>query len=257
MSIELTRRRFMLLASSAIAVSAMAAGEAEANATDEAYPIGDGKVIFRTFNYGPGRMCFAPHYSEQTCVRAAESVLKQRGGTIIQLVHPGGRNISFRLKGKQYVFDPNRIFTEPGIRNTLSNLGRNYSDEAHALVRAFAEEILHRVAGHGALIALHNNTGGTYSFKSYQAGGEYVSSVTALHANLAMNPSDFFFTTNPSLYSAIAIANFNVALQVGRRIPDDGSLSVYYGQRGMDYVNIESLVPHLAVQTQMIEAIAY
>src|ERR1700744_5883374 len=59
------------------------------------------------------------HEDEVTALAAARLYLIKEGGTLITLKHSGKRNITFCLKGQRYEFDPNRIFTDAGIRRTL------------------------------------------------------------------------------------------------------------------------------------------
>src|SRR5690606_17928368 len=81
------------------------------------------------------------HDNEQTSVKAARIVLEQRGGTLIKIHNRGQRVIYFRLNGIRYGFDPNRIYSEEGINQTLRENGR-YSKAAAAVVSAFASELL-------------------------------------------------------------------------------------------------------------------
>jgi hypothetical protein len=221
---------------------------------EDVYEIGETRVIFRTFDYGGGKTYIALHYSERTCVAAAKQALVGRGGRIIQLVHSGGRNISFTLSGTRYAFDPNRIFTEGGAQASLKAIGKKYSLEALKATRAFSAEILRRL--HGPIVALHNNTPGALSIKSYSPGGQYAASVADVYEESGMDPDDFLFTTSRSIFSRAVEGKINAALQVRNRIPDDGSLSVYCGQRGIAYVNVEAQSGHTAVQKKMIAAIA-
>ncbi len=187
----------------------------------------------------------ALHENESTSVRAA----KATGGRLVELKHTGGRNVSFTLNRKKYSVDPNRIFTDTGIRKSL----KPYSPEAHKAVQGLAAELLKHIRGR-AIVALHNNTNGSYSIKSYQPGGQYARDASQVHVNPAHDPDDFFFVTKQWVFDLLKSGNYNVALQSGR-VTDDGSLSVYCARQGIIYVNVEAESGHSSQQTQMLKAI--
>jgi hypothetical protein len=209
------------------------------------YKLGDTTV--RVVVSGGGNTTFvALHENESTSVRAAKSVIGRVGGRLVELKHRGSRNVSFTLKGKGHSFDPNRIFTESGIKRTL----KPYSAEAHKAVKGLADELLKNIRGR-AVVALHNNTDGAYSIKSYQPGGNEARNASAVHMNPSHDPDDFFFVTNRRLFEIVKAAGYNVALQSGG-VTDDGSLSVHFARKGVVYINVEAQSGHSAEQTQMI-----
>src|SRR5688572_12683647 len=63
------------------------------------------------------------HDDENTSVEAATDFLSRYGGSLLQLQHTGKRNFNFKLDGRSFSFDPNRIFTDKGIRSTLEKQG--------------------------------------------------------------------------------------------------------------------------------------
>lgn len=208
------------------------------------YKIGDTTVSIVVSGSG-GWTMVALHENESTSVRAA----KATNGRLVELKHTGGRNVSFTLNRKKYSVDPNRIFTDTGIRKSL----KPYSPEGHKAVQGLAVELLKHIRGR-AIVALHNNTNGSYSIKSYQAGGQYARDASQVHINPAHDADDFFFVTRQWVFDLLKSGDYNVALQSGH-VTDDGSLSVYCARYGIIYVNVEAESGHSSQQAQMLKAI--
>lgn len=227
-----------------------------ARTTTRAFSIGDRVVTARIYQ---GRetpvVYFNMHDDENTSVDAGRLHVDERGGTLIDLQHSGDllREIHFKLDGQSYAFDPNRIFTDGGARRTLLSYGRT-SPRAEAAVRAFAQSILRELGIERAqfVIALHNNTDGRYSILSYAAGGDMARDAAAVHVNTSRDPDDFFFAVQRPHYEALRAGAENVALQDNAGVTDDGSLSVYAGRHGWNYVNVEAQKLHLKEQHRML-----
>jgi hypothetical protein len=170
------------------------------------------------------------------------------------LQHTGERNVEFMLDDSTYIFDPNRIFTDIGVAATLDTLGA-YSDSAHALVRTFGETLvrLYDLDNLDVAVTVHNNGESEYSALSYTPGREYAADASAANVIEGSDPDDFFFITDEALYEALRGSTYNVVLQDNSLVTDDGSLSVYCGQRGIAYVNVEAQHGHLDVQIRMID----
>jgi len=217
-------------------------------------------ATLKVYRNGTGKVYFAPHHSETTCVEAARAVMKKRGGKLVQIINGGRRDIIFRLSGVEYGFDPNRIFTEAGIKATLANkqIRGNYSPETYRAVYEFAEQVLFslREMRVGPLIALHNNTPGAYSMLSYAPGGKLAGQASDFNVNKEMSPDDFFLVTTRRFFARLKAAGYNVVLQSRAKMVDDGSMSVYCALWGIPYINVEAQSGHLAVQTKMLEALS-
>jgi len=215
-------------------------------------------VTVRISESGYGFTYINLHESEQTSVVAGRRTMNKYGGRMFTLRHGGGRNISFALNRHKYTFDPNRIFTDKGIRDTLTELS-SYSVEADAVVKGFAQELLRLFAIRGLrggrIVTLHNNTNGAYSIASYRVGGSEARATKELFINPNKDTDDFFLVTSPSVYRALATRGYNVVLQNSRTVPDDGSLSVYAARLGIDYVNVETQLGHLYIQEQMLKVL--
>jgi len=254
-SIGITRRSALLLLSGVVLAPAM---PSVVYAAQDAVKLGNRTVTIRVVQNGQGPLYVCPHQNEVTGAKAAEKMVRAHGGTFIQLVHNGERNISFTHDGAKYVFDPNRMFTNKGIEATLKAQGKNYSKEAHALVHALAERYLLNfffgLVGAAPLVAVHNNTNNNYSIESYLPGGSEASAAKDVFINDDHDPDDFFFTTSTRTFAELKAKGWNVALQA-RGGPDDGSLSVFAVQNNVTYVNVEAQAGHQSVQEKMLKAL--
>lgn len=191
------------------------------------------------------------HDNETTSVKAGVAVLQAHGGSLIKIENDNQRLISFSLDGKNYQFDPNRIFTKTGIKKSLNKYG-SCTPQAIEVVAAFADSLLSKIPADKMVIALHNNEQGTLSIKSYLPGGSLEREAAKAYANPLLDPDDFFFTTDSALYKKIETLNYNVALQNNSKATDDGSLSVLLGRQNKSYLNAEAQHGHLAEQTKML-----
>lgn len=209
--------------------------------------------LTQTTHQPEGRIAFIQlHDDEKTAVSTALQTIQENGGSFITIENEGERNISFNWQGQKFKFDPNRIFTSEGRKQTLSSF-RNYSAAAEKEVKSFAEFILKLVPPEAIIIAIHNNSNNRYSVDDYKKGrsGEALK----VHINNNMDTDDFVFTTEDDFYNKVKAENISVVLQDNSKVKDDGSLSVYYGKTGRPYVNIEAEHGHLKEQSRMIAAI--
>lgn len=209
--------------------------------------LGETKVQLEIIRSGRGPVFVALHENEATSITAAKKLLSKNGGTLIILRHGGKRNVTFTLGGTTYNFDPNRIFTREGIRRTLKG---GSSKEAVTAVRNLADSILMEISNR-PIVALHNNSDGSYSLTSYLPGNHNSADAKSVHQVPGLDADDFFFTTDSSVYDRAKEGGYNVVLQ-SRSVTNDGSLSVYAFSKGIPYVNVETQHGHLAVQQQML-----
>ncbi len=196
------------------------------------------------------------HEDETTAVQAVIQYLDStQQGSFITLQHGMGRNIRFTMGGLPFQFDPNRIYTEVGRKSTLSKSGV-YSDAACKEVTKLSNAILSQfVEGKKLLVALHNNSDkGGLSILSYQKGGIYASDASKVAVQKNKDADDFFYTTSERAFQFFKKKGFNVMLQNNATVTDDGSLSVYAGNMGVDYINLEAQQGHLNEQRKMLNA---
>ncbi|HBI21030.1 MAG TPA: protein tyrosine phosphatase, partial [Legionella sp.] len=102
--------------------------------------VGDTAVIIQQQTNGTGKAFVHLHQNETTALKAAHAVVHTEGGSVLTLVHAGGRNIVFHLNKETYEFDPNRIFTDAGIQKTLTQFGECTID-AVSEVKRLADKI--------------------------------------------------------------------------------------------------------------------
>lgn len=207
--------------------------------------VGDEKVEIK-HTIGRGKTFIHVHHNEQTALKAAQEVIRQEGGSLITLVHSGGRNIVFRLNNKRYEFDPNRIFTDNGIKKTLTTLSQ-YSPEAHKEVKKLAEKIK-RLLPRGKVVAVHNNS--SYSLKDYLPGNSLEADAQAIHLLPRNYYRNFYLVTKNSDFLRLKSKGYNGVLQK-HTATDDGSLSIYLAKN--DYINVEAGYDQLFEQIKMLQ----
>lgn len=223
-------------------------------AQSTAFKLGDDKIHVVVHRKPPATLTMINvHHDETASVQAGLASIKQRGGRLIEFVHPGARLVAFRLDGKNYTFDPNRIFSDIGIKATLEKFG-DWTPAGHETVKAFAAEYIRQFAldQEPVIIALHNTTDGIFSIKSYLPDGPHGSATAETYISPNRSPFDFFFATDKWFYDYLKARDFNVTLQDNANTPDDGSLSVYFARKGIPYLNIEAEINHLTEQIEMV-----
>ncbi len=180
------------------------------------------------------------HDDEITSVDAAKRVLEEYGGLLIEVENNAQRNILFKLDRYFFKVDPNRIFSEEGIKKSLEQLGRT-SDKAVDEVEKLGQRIVQLIPEETTcIIALHNNTPDLFSVTEYAAGNIRSVDSKKVYINTEQDTDDFFLTTDNNLYEKIANKGFNTILQDNKNCTEDGSLSVYCGRRNIRYVNCET-----------------
>jgi hypothetical protein len=206
------------------------------------YKLGERIIQIKTYQYGTVKdMVYVNlHDDEITAVNGAKKLLEKKGGLLIKIENYRTRNIKFKLDGKSYTIDPNRMFSRKGITQSLLLLG-NTSPKAIDEVEKFANFILKLIPQNPyCVVALHNNGNGKFSINTYLPGGPRQKDARALHVNPDQDADDFFLTTDSVLFKQFAAENYNTILQDNENAKKDGSLSVYYGERNMQYVNCET-----------------
>ena len=212
------------------------------------YPVklGDSTVLIQQESNGCGKAFVHVHQNETTALKAARSLVKAKGGSVLTLVHSGGRNIVFNLKKTRYEFDPNRIYTNQGIKKTLQEFGE-YSPAAHREVKKLANKII-SLLPQGKIIAVHNNE--TYSLKNYFPGHHLAGDARSLNVNKRHFYRNFYLATKQRDYVRFRQLNFN-SIWLAENAIDDGSLSVFFAKNR--YVNVEAGYDQLAEQIKMLK----
>lgn len=206
------------------------------------HKLGDRTISIKVSQYGElvSTCCINLHDDEMTAVKAAQTVLEERGGVLVKIENNGKRNISFPFKGVIYSFDPNRIFSRTGILLTLKAKGK-INPLAVIEVEKFAACLLQLIPDSiTCLIALHNNTDGDFSVKTYLPGGLRQNDASQVYADDWQDIDDIALTTDQLIYSRMSALGYNSILQDNINVYKDGSLSVYCGERNKRYINIET-----------------
>lgn len=232
---------------------------------------------------------FSPHHNERGGRELARETVAARGGRFVEVealdeAGAPARRLRFKVAGKPYGVDPNRIYTPQGRRCL------NLPADAEAAVKAFAEELLALLfapggglrAGERVFVAVHNNgdveerpaaardedltaVGFVRPLRSRATfRGEFAESAAGVFLSNAEEDEDnFVLVTTPGLVAHFAGRGFNVVLQKpaaqmrdGKCSLDDGSLSVYAAFAGVPYVNLEAdAAGGAARQRQMFQAV--
>ena len=180
------------------------------------------------------------HDDEVTSVDAAKRILQEHAGLLIEIENNAQRNIRFRLDKYFYKVDPNRIFSEEGIKRSLEQLGR-ISNKPIDEVEKFGQCIIQLISGETkCVISFHNNTPGLFSIIEYTPGNKRSVDSKKIYINTEEDADDFFLTTDNNLYEKLADKGFNTILQNNKNCTEDGSLSVYCGKKNIRYVNCET-----------------
>ncbi len=215
--------------------------------------LGDSLVIIHQHFNAPESnvLFFNMHEDEQTSIEATHLFSEDEKLNFIYLEHNGERRISFNVKNSVYSVDPNRIYTRKGRRLTLKDEG-NYSLRASQRIRTFTKRILSFISAENIIIAMHNNTDVNYSIKSYLPGEDESANTKEVYISENWDADDFVYTTVDAYFNKLKAMDVNVILQDNAACVNDGSLSVYCGQNGIPYINIEAQKGHLDEQVKLI-----
>ncbi len=214
--------------------------------------LGSTTIMLKTHTYNPAKakaVFLNLHENESTSVQATRQYMAANGGTMVTVNHTGERNVNFRYKGKSYNFDPNRIFSKKGRVATLKSLSKSYTNAAEDVAENFAEAIEDKIEDAKIIIAIHNNTEGNLSVKSY------VNSKATTYVNPKQDPDDFVLTTDRRIFDHLRSKKINAVLQSHKVTSDDGSLSIYCSKKNIPYINIEAQHGHTAEQVRMLNAL--
>lgn len=201
----------------------------------------------------PGLTFVNLHDNENTSAEAAKAHIGRHGGRLVELVHGRGREVVIRRRGILHRFDPNRMFTEKGLRQTLDYF-HNLNSENIRIAGDFARKLtgIINIVEDKAIIAVHNNTPGKLTIKDFKPGQWYGNDAREVFISLAEDPDDFFFTNSATIYRALRTLRYNVAL-MATDPPDRGTLGNYVNNNGGIYVLVEAEHGHLNRQIKMLE----
>ncbi|MEK7098626.1 MAG: hypothetical protein AAB908_01875 [Patescibacteria group bacterium] len=215
---------------------------------DHAIALGDTTITLREFKRGTGPTFVRVHHNETDAGVVGERLVSELGGRFIDLLHPNGRNVSFKLDGARFWFDPNRIFTPEGIAKTLQ--GQRKNPHAAEAVKALADRILELCGNQPILVALHNNSG-LFGLDSYMK-----LPLSRGIGRTLVNVGDggnnnFVIVTTKELYTTFSGKNVSTVYQDPKYDLNDGSMSYRMGIEGKAYINLETLLGKRDMQWKM------
>jgi hypothetical protein len=192
----------------------------------------------------------ALHNNENTCVRAFDALPNSSPFVLYSISQLGNRLLEFKEKNKIYYFDPNRIFSRTGILKTLTKYNTSYPKSIINKIVEFSDKILEVTTIKNSskyIIAIHNNTNGKFSAKSFN----YYSHASKIYISKSKDPDDFFLVTQLSDFTFFKSQDQNVVFQ-SKSAADDGSLSIYCQQNRIPYINVEARFGHKKQQILML-----
>lgn len=195
------------------------------------------------------------HDNENTSAEAGRRFVEKYGGRLIELRHGRGREVVVRLNGVLYRFDPNRMFSEAGLRASLRYFRAN-SDEVFHIAAAFRDSVINLVDAKAGMVivALHNNTQDKMTIRDYRPGGWYGKDTKKVNINPRQDPDNFFVVSEADLFSALSSLGYNVALGA-KDPPDRGMFLDYCVRHGVSFITVEAEHGKLIEQMEMLEAL--
>jgi hypothetical protein len=133
------------------------------------YAFGSTKLFVKETRYTTGIpiQFLQLHSNETTASDVATTISEEYGIDYLQIRNGDKRLIEFTLETDQYRFDPNRVFSTPGIVASLQRHSK-YTEEAFQTVFYFRDFLLGLIDGKKTIVALHNNTDGDFSLAEYE-----------------------------------------------------------------------------------------
>jgi len=222
--------------------------------TSRCIQLGDSTITFIEENVNAkSKILFINvHENEMTSIQAIRAYDVNHLYRFVYLQHNGSRRIGFNHGQEIFTVDPNRIFSHCGIVATLAQDSIFNNRHAERMSKFLGKEILKYVYAAFWIISLHNNTPDNYSIYSYLPDSSEALNTKEVYISEKMDPDDFIYTTDLTLFQKLKLLEINVILQDNENCIDDGSLSVYCGRRNIPYANVEAEEGHLLEQIGLI-----
>ena len=194
------------------------------------------------------------HEDEQTSIDVAQAFGQGHAINFIYLSHLQTRRVHYNVGKREFSVDPNRIYTKKGRRKTIEPW-RPFAFKANNEAAKLANTVLSLIRPYETIVTMHNNTDVEYTIKSYLPGGDEAKNTADIHISDKWDADDFVYTTSIDFFHHLKAADVNVILQDNVRFVNDGSLSVYCGINGIDYLNIEAQKGHFDEQLRLTEIV--
>jgi len=223
-------------------------------------PLGNKIVTIKTYRYGSRKdvVMINLHSNENASLLAALQWLKTNGGLLIKIENGDERYLTFQIDTASFIIDPNHIFSAAGIKIDFEN-NKHHVTKAIAEAQSLAKKILSLIPQNPTLVvALHNNFNGGFGIDDYLPKHERSRDAALTNRNQALDGDDFFLTTDPKLYKQLEANGYNIVLQKLKTVKRDGSLSVYFHEKNMAYLNCETEHGKQSTYLQMLtKALSY
>ena len=219
------------------------------------YQLGDIRVPIQRLQYGTRNdiICINVHDNERTSVEAAREILQSTGGTLIRIENRKQRLIRFRFRGVGWAFDPNRMFSRVGIEQSLMENNGRKRREVIDEIEKFASFILQQIPDSAqCIVALHNNTNDAFSVLSYKEGHDRERDAREVSHQEGQDIDDIILTTDEALFRKMGELGYNAIWQDNENAKRDGSLSIWSGENGRRYINIETQHGKLGQYVEMM-----
>lgn len=180
----------------------------------------------------------ALHPNEKTCIEVLDDLPNGVQFNMVGVEQAEKRLLRFRKFNQDLWFDPNRIFTETGLRKNLQFHNNCVTAEWEQDIQSFSDTLISFIQANQAshyVVAVHNNSDENFSILSYQDTTE----ASDVFINAEEDVDNFILVTQPQDFAFFKRNKINTALPANRQYEDDGSLSVYCLQNGFPYINIE------------------
>jgi hypothetical protein len=218
--------------------------------------LGDSTVqLIKMFNAPQSNVLFFNmHEDEQTSIDVSKAFGHGHAINFAYLHHQLTRRVFYNVGKREFSVDPNRIYTKKGRRKTIEPW-RLITFKANNEAAKLANTILSLIKPFKTIVTMHNNTDVEYTIKSYLPGGDEAKNTADIHVSDKWDADDFVYTTSIDFFNHLKAADVNVILQDNVRFVNDGSLSVYCGINGIDYLNIEAQKGHFDEQLRLTEIV--
>lgn len=233
--------------------------KAQDSVSIQEYKVGETIILVQEQYFYPvdtGIVFIHLHDNEFTSYQVAQTFLQANGGKFLHVINGCERIVESVWGNNSYCFDPNRIYSKPGIEATVLNwTGFSNPKITHDL-SCFSNHFLNKyIDAKNLIVSLHNNTDTNYSIVQIQEAIKKKKYFGKVYINPLMDVDDFVLTTDEEVYNKVANLDINVIWENADSLEDDGSLSVYAGRRNIPYINIEAQHDHAKEQSEILQAL--
>jgi hypothetical protein len=229
--------------------------EPSANTDKTFFRLGDNLITISSLTSQRERsfVVVSLHNDEATAINSAREYIEENGGELISLENESSHFLEFEFLSKHYTIDPNKIFTPIGRSNNLKS--GPYKNQLAVEVQRFADYLLEVIPHNKHVIGVHNYTDEKRSIKSFKTR-KLARRLRSVHKTEFKDENDFIITTDEGIFRNLSDKGFNVVLQHGAVIRDDGSLSIAIAKNKRHYVDIVVETGHHQEQKEMLAAVA-